>query len=397
VDIVPLAELLVLKDAGVWGDEDEVHGTIVLRSTNVKNDGSIDFRKQARRAIPAKKVAEKSLQEGDILLERSGGSPAQPVGRVAYFRGYEQTVVHGNFIGRLRPNPDLVEPRYLFRFLHRLHQTGGTLRYQAQTTGLRNLKFKEYERLDIPLPPRDEQRRIAHLLDEADRLQRLRKEANEKAQRILPALFVEMFGDPETNPMGWEIKPLKEVATIQIGPFGSLLHQKDYVEGGIPLINPKHIQGGRIAPSASNAITPEKHHALKKYQLRAGDVVMGRRGEMGRCAVVGADEDGWLCGTGSLIIRPLQDRASAPYLASLLSHNVMRRRLESLSLGLTLPNLNATIVQNLLVMLPPNDRQVAFKDALTRTKGVIANQAVAERGLGDAVATLRSHLFAGAV
>lgn len=250
---------------------------------------------------------------------------------------------------------------------------------------------------EIPIPPIEEQRRIAELLDEADRLQRLRKDANEKAQRILTALFVDMFGSPETNPMGWEVKPLSDAATIQIGPFGSLLHQQDYVEGGIPLINPKHIQDGRICPSTSNAITPEKHQGLRNYHLHSGDVVMGRRGEMGRCAVVGEKEDGWLCGTGSLIIRPLHGKSSAPYLASLLSHSVMKMRLESLSLGLTLPNLNATIVQNLMVMLPPNERQDAFQDALSTTEEVLASQSAATRGIAETVAALRSRLFADAV
>lgn len=340
------------------------------------------------------KSAKTLVKPDDVLVSKL--NPHIPrVWQVTPFRGFTQ-VSSTEFLP-LVPDRARLDHGYLRQVLVTpdfVNSLVGSI--EAATKSRSRVKPQQVLDVTIPLPPIEEQRRIAHLLDEADRLQGLRKEANEKAQTILPALFVEMFGDPQTNPMGWDINSLGEVATIQIGPFGSLLHQEDYVDGGIPLVNPKHIQDGRICPSNTEAITPEKHAQLSNYHLRVGDVVMGRRGEMGRCAVVSGEHDGYLCGTGSLIVRPREGMAVAPYLASLLSHDATRAALQRASLGLTLPNLNATIVQSLAVMVPPVDAQRRFSDVLAATKEMLQRQSDATLGLSGASVALRSRLFADA-
>lgn len=201
-----LFQLLKTSDSGVWGDEDTDNGISVLRSTNMGNDGSLSFDSLALRDVPAKKRAEKLLQVGDIILENSGGGPKQPVGRVCYFAGHEREHVTGNFCRRLRPDAKVVNPRFLFWRLFYGHSVGDTLRHQTQTTGLRNLQFKSYADQAIELPALREQQRIVELLDQADVLRRLRRAADAKVSRILPALFLKMFGDPSTNSMRWVVK-----------------------------------------------------------------------------------------------------------------------------------------------------------------------------------------------
>jgi type I restriction enzyme S subunit len=116
MSLVPLQQLLELSDSGVWGDEDHEHGVSILRSTNFNADGTIDFSKLAFRAIEERKREAKILREGDILLEKSGGGPKQPVGRVCLFRGHEVPHTFGNFIARLRPKPEIIS-EYLFSLL----------------------------------------------------------------------------------------------------------------------------------------------------------------------------------------------------------------------------------------------------------------------------------------
>ena len=104
-------------------------------------------------------------------------------------------------------------------------------------------------------------------------------------------------------PEDWEIVKLSQLSDeIQTGPFGSQLHKEDYVEEGIPLINPKHIKDQRIYPDWSVSITDEKLQDLPQYILTTEDIIMGRRGEMGRSAPITEQEKGWFCGTGSLFI-----------------------------------------------------------------------------------------------
>lgn len=217
---------------------------------------------------------------------------------------------------------------------------------------VKNLNKDIVKDLEIPLPPLKEQKRIAAILDKADAIRRKRQQAIALTDQLLRSVFLDMFGDPVTNPKGWEIYALKDIAQIQIGPFGTQLHKEDYVEDGIPVINPTHIVNGKIVPARKLTITEKKFQELPEYHLSVGDIILGRRGEMGRCALVSEKEKGWLCGTGSLFIRPKKAGIFAEYLNTLLSSPAIKLYLESESLGATLPNLNKGIVGNIKVPLP---------------------------------------------
>ena len=241
----PLHELLVLSDAGVWGDEDSQNGVSVIRSTNFNSDGSLNYDKLSFRSIEQKKLNSKLIIEGDILLEKSGGGPQQPVGRVCLFRGSTLPHAFGNFIARLRPTDEILS-EYLFYFLWNFHALGKTSHYQKQTTGIRNLEFKRYLTIEVPVPPIAEQQRIVDILSRAEGIIRLRREAQKKAAEIIPALFIDMFGDPATNPKGWPIKTLGEL--ISIGPQNGLYKHASLYGQGTPILRIDGFYGGRALP-----------------------------------------------------------------------------------------------------------------------------------------------------
>lgn len=168
----------------------------------------------------------------------------------------------------------------------------------------------------------------------------------------LPWDHIDMFGDPVINPRGWELKLLKDIAKIQIGPFGTQLHKEDYVQDGIPLINPSHIKDSKVVPNFNLSVSPEKHADLTDYHLQVGDIMMGQRGEMGRCALITKREAGWLCGTGSLCIRPQTNGAQSYFLFKYLTGDYIKKYLEGESLGATMSNLNKAIVGNIRVPMP---------------------------------------------
>lgn len=166
-----------------------------------------------------------------------------------------------------------------------------------------------------------------------------------------------MFGDPVANEKGWPMVPLSTLAEIKIGPFGSLLHKDDYVHGGHPLINPSHIADATIQPDDDLTLSDEKYQELAAYQLRTNDIVLGRRGEMGRCAVV--HEEGYFCGTGSMIIRP--NASVAPYfLQKIISYPSFRKEIEGKAVGVTMQNLNVPIVSGFMIPLLPIDMQTQY-------------------------------------
>jgi type I restriction enzyme S subunit len=270
--------------------------------------------------------------------------------------------------------PDL-RPEYLAYWLRT--QKAKMIQHAGGTT------FKEIARgtirkFEIPVPPLDEQRRIVDLLSRAEGIVRLRREAEKKAAELIPALFLDMFGDPATNPKGWDLIRIGESKSrVQIGPFGSLLHKEDYVSDGVPLINPMHIIKGRIAPGSEQTVLEEKAAELSIYRLEAGDVVMGRRGEMGRCAIVSPTEAGMLCGTGSLFIRPALEEFSPVFLSAILSSTQMKQHLESLSQGVTLANLNRSMIESLQLPLPPMVLQRVFAERVQEAESIQSQQSTA--------------------
>jgi type I restriction enzyme S subunit len=209
----------------------------------------------------------------------------------------------------------------------------------------------------IVVPPLDEQREIAAVLDKISDLIAKRRQQLDKLDELVKSRFIELFGDPVINPHGWDKVPLSELADIRIGPFGSLLHKEDYVLGEHPLVNPSHIVDGKISADEKLTVSAEKYSEMGAYHLLPDDVVMGRRGEMGRCAVV--EQEGLLCGTGSLLIRSRGD-VRPDYLQKIISFPSFKKTIEEMAVGQTMPNLNVPIVSAFQIIKPPVEIQEAY-------------------------------------
>lgn len=171
-------------------------------------------------------------------------------------------------------------------------------------------------------------------------------------------------------PLDWEAKKLGEVASFRTGPFGSALHKSDYTNDGIPVVNPMHLLDGRIVPTTSMTITEEAAKSLDEFRLSLGEVIIGRRGDMGRCAVVSERERGWLCGTGSMIIRPSVS-VDAYFLQRVLSTPFIIKAIEDSSVGSTMINLNQGTLSNLVLQIPSVGEQRAIAATLSDMDAMI--------------------------
>ena len=149
-----------------------------------------------------------------------------------------------------------------------------------------------------------------------------------------------------------EQKLVDVAESISTGPFGTMLHKSDYISNGIPLVNPMNIVESRIVPSSRMMVSTETRERLCSYVLQTGDVVIGRRGDLGRCALVTDTEAGWICGTGSFFLR-LSKAMGGKYFVALFSSRKFRKRLESSAVGSTMSNLNHSILKELLIPVPP--------------------------------------------
>lgn len=226
-----------------------------------------------------------------------------------------------------------------------------------------HIYFKDYCKERLQAHNLDEQCHIALVLDKVSALSSLRKQQLAKLDELVKSRFVEMFGDPVLNEKNWPIVELADVAEIRIGPFGTLLHKEDYIVSAHALVNPSHIIEGNICIDQNLTVSDEKYDELSAYHLSIGDIVLGRRGEMGRCAVV--HETGLLCGTGSMVIRP-NSKMKPYFLQNIISSPAYKKIIEDKAVGVTMMNLNASIVSKLTVPLLPIDMQEQFVSFIQR-------------------------------
>lgn len=238
--------------------------------------------------------------------------------------------------------------KYLFYYLFALKKylleigKGGTQQNISQTV------LKE---VPIPLPPLAEQHRIVARLDALMQKVESNKQRLEKIPKLLKRFRQSVLAAAVNN--GGEEEITKNICEeIQIGPFGTQLHRHEYISNGIPLVNPTQIKGGEIIPDMLLTVSKVKFNELSNYHLKIGDTIMGRRGEMARCALVGQKEDGWLCGTGSLFFRPNLKKVNPQYLYWVLSNSNTKAFLEGEAKGSTMSNLNLNIVRNIPLPLP---------------------------------------------
>ncbi|MEZ8379596.1 restriction endonuclease subunit S [Vibrio splendidus] len=206
----------------------------------------------------------------------------------------------------------------------------------------------------VPQDPNDEP--AEKLLERiAEEKAQLIKEKKIKKQKALPPITDDE--KPFELPNGWEWCRFSDMSNeVATGPFGSMIHKRDYIEGGTPLINPSHMIDSKIIEDNSITVSDIKVSELSSYKLFENDIVMARRGEMGRCALVSKREEGWLCGTGSFVLR-FNQSLSREYILLMFRTSYVREYLGGESIGTTMTNLNHGILNKMPLLLPPIEQQ----------------------------------------
>jgi len=167
-ELIGLESLLSVSIGGIWGEESGLLeiDVDVVRVTELKAHGVIEPSTAARRSITRKQFESRALQIGDLLLEKSGGGPNTPVGRVGYVSSVDRPTVCSNFMQLMRPDSEKVCPVFLHLFLTFIHSNGETIPMQTSTTNIRNIKTPQYMAHLVPCPQLDEQESIIQILDE---------------------------------------------------------------------------------------------------------------------------------------------------------------------------------------------------------------------------------------
>lgn len=310
------------------------------------------------------------FEDGDVLFAKI--TPCMENGKAAIARellgghGFGSTEFHV-----IRPQPHVL-PQWVFYFIRRQSFRAEAKRNFTGTAGQQRVPTTFMWSVLLPVPPLEEQRRIVDILSRAEGVLRLRREAQKKAAELIPALFLDMFGDPATNPKGWLVARIGDLCNVQTGATPSR-KRPEYYDGDVCWVKTAEVAGG--------AITCTEEHiselAIAETNCKifpVGTILVAMYGQgqtRGRSAV--------------LKIQAASNQACA---AILPSNNIIGEflfcflqtqyeELRGLAHGGNQPNLNLSMVKTYQVILPPVGFQAEFVKRIEHVRSVQAQQSVA--------------------
>ncbi len=333
-----------------------------------------------------------AFQRGDIIIAKI--TPCFENGKMAHAVDLPRQVGFGSTeFHVLRPKSKL-NGRYLFQLLKRPDvRTEGAGKMKG-AAGQRRVPAEFFGSLQIPLPPLAEQKRIAAILDAADALRAKRREAIAQLDALLQSSFLTLFGDPVSNPMGWEVRELGSLAKFLNGDRGKNYPSKtDFVSEGIPFINAGHLDGGKVDFNGMNYITKQKFDQLGGGKTRPGDLIYCLRGSLGKMAIVRHAGESAIA-SSLVIIRPSEE-CVLEFLYQFLDSPFGRQEIHRFDNGSSQPNLSAASVKKYSVPLPPLPLQQKFAAIVESIERQKATQRAHLAELDALFAALQHRAFRG--
>ena len=353
---------------GLWkGEKPPFVNVGVIRNTNFTKEGTLDDSDIAYLDVEAKKLEKRRLQFGDIILEKSGGGPKQPVGRVALFDKEEGDFSFSNFTSALRVlEPRDLDFRFLHKFLHWIYLSGVTEGMQSHSTGIRNLDGDAYKAIKITFPFLAEQRRIVGILDEAfDGIATAKANAEKNLQNargIYASVLERMFQDVA-----------KDCATTELGDLIETL--TDYHANGSYEVLKQNVELKEIEDYAwmvrstdfennfqneMRYITKAAYDFLAKSRIFGGEIIMSKIGNAGKVYLMPKITRPCSLAMNLFLIRLNEDKVSNKYVYRYLKSKHGEAQILSRLKGAATQTITKENVRSLLIPLLPRKVQDRF-------------------------------------
>ncbi len=309
------------------------------------------------------------VHDGDILIGMDGEF------NVARWHGGDAAL--NQRVCKITPRNN-IHSQYLFYFLP---QALKRIEDQTPFVTVKHLSAKKLSAIEVPDISMMEQANIAERLDIITTLLANRRQVDEQLAELPKARFLEMFGDLAFNPHGWKSIPIADLCAasddIKCGPFGTQLSQSEYITSGVPVWGIPQVNANFQLPT-KDFITSEKAKKLSSYTLIPGDIVMSRKGNVGRCAVYPQNFPFGILHSDVLRIRVNREVCDPTFLMQQLHDSrVVQTQIEVISNGAIMAGLNVTKLKSLCVHLPPLPAQrrfAAFARACAAQRAACARQ-----------------------
>ena len=361
--------------SGEWGIDDETgEGVPVLRTTNFTNEGVVNYNDVITRTITKKNIDQKFLRKGDIIIEKSGGSDKFPVGRVIYFDGDENTYLFNNFTGLLRVKDKKIwNSKYVFYSLFANYRRGGTRAFENKTTGIHNLKTDDFvSRFDIYELPIKEQNLICEKMDKIYNIIKLRRQELLILDDLIKARFVEMFGDPQINPFGWDVVNISEVVGGKISN-GFFAKRDDYIDdGNVSVLGVANIVNRMYSKVDELPKTNADDKDIEKFEVRYGDMLFCRSSlvaeGIGKASIIPENVQDNILFECHVIRLPLDLSKCVPeFMQTLSTMDFFRNQVVAQSKTATMTTIGQEGILRTDIILPPIDKQREFYDFVRQT------------------------------
>ena len=354
------------------------------------SSGEIDPEKFGYADIDDNTYARWYLENGDILFSHINSE--QHIGKVALYTGAPAPLIHGMNLLCLRPKKDHVFPKWLLYMLRSEDFRALLPPITKRAVNQASISTTNLKRLPVRLPPPSEQRRIVEILDQADALRKKRAEADKIADRILPALFYKMFGDPATNPKGWEIVAFSKACESRLGKMLDAKQQTG--EHRRPYLRNANVLWGRF--DLSNMLEMDFNPKdRKEFALRGGDLLICEGGEVGRCAIWRDELPECYFQKALHRGRPIAGKATAEYLQQLLWELAKHGGLCDATSHATISHLTGVKLKRLLIPLPPFELQEEFALRVASATKIIHGRAAAASKIHTLFDVLLHRAFSG--
>ena len=353
--VCSMKSLLADSFSGEWGSETGDALTPVLRTANFNEDGSFDYDSPAYRCIPERKVRAKRMRRGDIVLEKSGGTPNRPVGIMAYYDNDDEALC-SNFNHVLRFDADSVNSYFMFHQLRWLREKGAFAPYTRKTTGLQNLQMKAFINLELTVPSRLEQDEAAMAIRAIDLERNEYKSLLGRLDELVKSRFVEMFERDD-----WPVKSLDSVADVQGGLTKNKKREKYELQ--LPYLRVANVLQGELDLSEMLSIGLTEAERDKTL-LQTGDMLFvegnGSRDQIGRLAIWDGSIDP--CVHQNHLIRArLSDRVLPVFALAYFSSPIGREQIVAKAVSTSgLFTLSTGKIKTLFIPVPPLALQREF-------------------------------------
>ena len=265
----------------------DMNGLPITRIETIA-DGTINPVKVGFADLEESECADWLLQDGDILISHINST--KHLGKCAIYEGNPPALIHGMNLLALRVDPNVAASRYVYWMLSSTGFRSKLPRITKDSVNQSSFNISSFKKLQVPLPPLDEQKRIAGILDAADALRAKRRETLAQLDTLLQSTFLDMFGDPVTNPMGWEDSHLPDLVSkrkhaLKRGPFGGALKKEIFVPEGFKVYEQKNVLYDDF-DIGSYFIKTSDYERLVPFKVSPNNLLISCSGTIGSIAAV---------------------------------------------------------------------------------------------------------------